>query len=313
MLLEITAPTQCPECSTAIEEYTDPRSAVVTHWCTNDTCPGRLKDLLTFVASRDNLEIDDLGDELAGLLVGKGYVTTLADLFEFQVDAQQAIKRLGVEEFRKQTVLRHGLPASAVISMVQSMEKAKTARWDRWIASLSIPMIGVTLGKVIAERFKLTSESMGYLPYTLQEGLASQEIDGIGPHKLAELLGAAMSDAFKSLCWRLHEAGVRPTPLAVQAVVGNQLEGMSFVVTGEFNAIGSREYITAKLTSLGAVAKSGVTKKVTHLLVGESAGLSKLSKAAQLGIPHLTVEWLEKTFEDAGFSTVGSRFVVEGM
>jgi len=312
MLHEIMAPIVCPECSTLIEEYTDPRSGVITHWCTNDVCPGRLKDMLTFVADRNQLEIDGLGEELAALLVSKGYVTTLADLFEFQVEALKGLETLGEEKFGRQIVVKHLLPSAAIISMVRSMERAKTARWDRWIAALGIPMIGVQMGKLLAEKLELRSEGMLTLAPMLRD-IQSMSIDGVGPHKKAEILRVASSAAFDDLCKRLFVAGVRPAPVSVAKVAGAPLAGMSFVVTGEFPTVGPRDYITEKLVSLGAISKSGVTKKVTHLLVGEEPGSSKLSKAAQLGIPHRDLAWLEKTFEDAGFSTVGSRFVVEGL
>ena len=312
MLLEITAPTQCPECSTEIEVYTDPRSHIVTHWCLNELCPGRLKDMLTFIAKREQLEIDGLGDELAALLVYKGYVTTLADLFEFQVEALAGLDTLGSEKFGKQMVEKHFLPAAAIISMVRSMEKAKTARWDRWIAALSIPNIGLQMGKLLADKLELKSDGMQTLPEAFKR-LDEIPIEGIGPHKRAEIKRVIETTGFSELCMRLHVCGVRPAEVAAPKIEGAPLAGMAFVVTGEFHTIGSREYITGKLESLGAVSKSGVTKKVTHLIVGEEPGSTKLTKAAQLNIPLRDLAWLEKTFADNGFKIVGQRFEVEGI
>jgi DNA ligase (NAD+) len=310
VLAEIAAPTTCPECTQPIREFKEPRSGIVTHWCINDYCPGRLKDMLTYVADRSLLEIDALGPELATALVSGGFVNTLADLFETCNELQGALTKLGDSEFSRQVVLRNGLPAAATISMIRSMDRAKTANWDRWIAALGIPSIGLQLGKVLGDRLKLESEDMGRLPEKLMEVL-TLKIDRIGLHKLAAITEAAKSDTFRDNCARLYAAGVRPKSVAVTAVAGAPLEGMSFVITGEFHTIGSREYITSKLVSLGAVSKSGVTKKVTHLLVGEEPGKTKLNKAAELNIPHLSLAWLTEQFEKYGFSTVGDRFMVE--
>jgi DNA ligase (NAD+) len=268
--------------------------------------------MLTFIAKREQLEIDGLGDELASLLVSKGYVTTLADLFEFQVEALAALETMGSEKFGKQIVETHFLPAAAIISMVRSIEKAKTARWDRWIAALGIPNIGIQMGKLLAERLELTSDSMLVLDMLFRE-IGDKAIDGLGPHKKAEIVRIASNPAFKDLCHRLFAAGVRPSPIAVRKIEGAPLSGMAFVVSGEFPTIGERSYLKEKLASLGAVPKSGVTKKTTHLLVGEEPGAKKLGEAAKLNIPLLDLAWLEKTFAQYGFKTVGQRFEVEGI
>jgi DNA ligase (NAD+) len=310
MTEEILAPTACPECSQPIEEYTEPRSLITTHWCTNVECPGRLKALLTYVASRDCLEIDALGPELAGLLVSKGYVTDLPSLFEFTNDAAEALETMTVPEFSQTMVLKHGLPASAVISMVRSIETAKTAGWDRWIATFSIHMIGKTLGKVLAEKLELTSDDMGTLPAIMLK-LETMPIEGFGPHKKAELLSTVVTERFADHCARLHAAGIRPRALSVAKVDGAPLAGMAFVVTGEFPSVGTREMLSARLVSLGAVFKSGVTKKCSHLIVGEEPGASKTRKAAELGIPYLGAAWLEETFDKYGFPRVGSEFIAE--
>ena len=270
MTEEIIAPTECPECSLPVEEFTEPRSKITTHWCTNVECPGRLKALLIYVASRDCLEIDALGPELAGLLVSKGYVTDLPSLFEFTNDAAIALDKMGVPPFSQTMVLKHGLPASAVISMIRSIETAKTAGWDRWIATFSIPMVGKTIGKLLAEKLELTSDDIGNLPEIFLK-LETMTIEGIGTHKKAELLSTIATERFADHCARLYAAGIRPRALTVAKVDGAPLAGMAFCITGEFLSVGTREMITARLVSLGAVSKSGVTKKCSHLIVGSEA------------------------------------------
>ncbi|MGC2233677.1 MAG: BRCT domain-containing protein, partial [Candidatus Acidiferrum sp.] len=70
-----------------------------------------------------------------------------------------------------------------------------------------------------------------------------------------------------------------------------------FCITGAFDE--DRNTITKKLESLGAVAKSGVSKNINLLIVGEDAG-SKLDKAKALGIKTVGADWLITTLAENG-------------
>lgn len=309
-MTEITAPTQCPECSSLIVEFTEEKSGITTHWCENIECPGRIADMLTFAAGRTLLEIEGLGPEMATALAKGGYVVTLADLFEFCAEARKALDRVGPERFGE-GMRKKGLQGAATIKMIETVERAKSATWDRWIAALGIPMIGHTLGKVLAKELELGSEAMILLPGLLMTAITKQ-IDGIGVHKNKEIETYATSERFVHLCTRLHQVGVRPTPLEkLKVVEGAPLEGMAFCITGEFYEIGSREYISRELVKLGAVSKSGVSKKVTHLLVGTEPGRTKLTKADELKIPQKDETWLAETLAKHGIKVTGSDLAME--
>ena len=70
-----------------------------------------------------------------------------------------------------------------------------------------------------------------------------------------------------------------PLPLAAQTVV----------VTGEVPGM-DREAARAAVRTLGGTPAAGVTKSVDLLVVGEGAGISKLRKAAALGLRQLPAE-----------------------
>lgn len=312
-MIEITPPTSCPECSSRIVEYTEERSNITTHWCENNSCPGRISDMLTYIADRKLFEIEGLGPEMAEALAKGQYVTNLADLFEFINDCAAALERQGEDKFVK-VMQKRGLSGAAVLKMIDTTLKAKTASWDKWIAALGIPMIGMRLGKVLAKDRNLQPDSMRVLPLRLVflEEADEKQLEGFGFHKKAEVNKYATDPEFGQLCVRLYNAGVRPTPIAQAAVVeGTPLAGMAFCITGEMFGIGSREFITNKLVSLGAVSKSGVTKKVTHLLVGSEAGRSKLTKAAELKIPTYDEAWVSETLEKYGIKTSTGKMDVE--
>lgn len=285
-MTEITAPTHCPDCAAEVHSFTEEKSQITTHWCENAECPGRIADMLVFVADRTILEIEGLGPETAAALAKQRYVVTLADLFEFCRDARVALDRVGEERF-KEGMQRRGLPGAATIKMIETVERAKTASWERWIAALGIPMIGLSLGKTLARELKFDTEMFACLPQALY--LAPEiQIEGIGFHKREELRRTVYSYRFVSLCRRLYNVGVRPTPIEQPVVTeGAPLSTMVFCITGEFYGLGSRDFLTKKLVELGATAKSGVSKKLTHLLVGSEPGSTKLKKAAELKLKQM--------------------------
>lgn len=61
----------------------------------------------------------------------------------------------------------------------------------------------------------------------------------------------------------------------------NCLKGLAFVITGVLESF-EREEIVEAIKQYGGEVKSGISKKVTHLLTGEEAGQAKLAKASEL-------------------------------
>ena len=290
---EIVVPKECPECETKLTVWTDPSSEITTHWCINDRCPGRLRDYFTFIADREYLEIDALGPEMATTIISAGLAYNIADLFEVGNEFNEILKSGRGEK----ALARHGLSITNTRKMVASMEKAKAADWDRWIAALGISMIGRSLGKVIAKVLQLGEHDMLNLPLLFVA--FPDKIEGIGERKLTELRSWGALESSRELCKKLYMNGIRPMGTkAVVQVGGSPLTGLTFVITGEFSE--NRDTITQKLESLGAKSQSGVSKKTQLLIVGDAPGKSKLTKAQELGVKKVGIEWLVETFSKNG-------------
>src|ERR1035441_3119650 len=89
--------------------------------------------------------------------------------------------------------------------MILSMGKAKTAPWERWIACLGIPMIGRTLGKVLAAQLHLEADCMGELPVILSNFVLSDaQIEGIGEVKRDMILTWVREARNQKICQVLY-------------------------------------------------------------------------------------------------------------
>ena len=88
---------------------------------------------------------------------------------------------------------------------------------------------------------------------------------------------------------KLEAAGVKleddPEPSTPGGGQGSDLlTGVSVVVSGTLESM-SREEAEAAVVTRGGKATSGVSKKTTYLIVGANPGASKVTKAAESGVP----------------------------
>src|SRR5208282_1199197 len=244
---EIVVPTLCPECQGKLEVFDEDRTGVETSWCTNRDCPGRIREEFSFIGDREILEIDGLGPDMASKLAA-GYARNVGELFAFQNEAFEGFKKFGEDKFEK-VMAKKGFSGAVTVRMIHSMEKAKTASWERWIACLGIPMVSKSLGKIIAQTMRLTPESMKELPQLLKN-FACLDIAGMGFRKKELILEWLMVPRNIRICQELYAAGVRPTPLVTATVgsAGTPLAGIAFCVTGEELSL-DREKLSAMLES----------------------------------------------------------------
>jgi DNA ligase (NAD+) len=274
-------PTHCPSCKSLLAF--DPTSEIVQRMCVNSNCAGKAAEQFAYVGKRETLEIDNLGDSMAAELVAQK-ITTLAGLFTFGNDIAKMPKLLeSMFSFRSNV---------NTLKMVKSLETAKTATWDRWIAALGISFIGHSLGKEISKALKLTSDDMKNLP-TLLLKLPALNLDKLGAVKTASIVDWAKDKNNIQFCARLYNAGVRPASLVTKVVGGKmKLSRTKFVMTGELK-MGTRKVVAAQLEALGAEELSAVSSACNLLIVGENPG-SKLAKAQAKGIKIVDENWVKE-------------------
>jgi DNA ligase (NAD+) len=294
---EIAPPANCPECMHALMESDEGGEGIIQHFCVNVNCLGQARQILEFIGSRDVLEIDGLGPEAARRLVDGMFARNIVELFQFHTEASAAMARMGektfVADMRKQ-----GFDAN-IVKMLKSLERAKSAPWERWVKAFCIPMVGETLGKAIAAKLDLQPGDMAHFVDKV-EAFTKMEVEGFGEAKMKALSDwVKLMSVLGNWCPALAKEGVRPAAIEKPKVAaGAPLAGTVFCITGEIEE--DRKSLYKKLESLGAVGKTGVSSKVNLLIVLPGAGKSKLSKATELGIKQVGQEWLVQAFKDNG-------------
>lgn len=233
--------------------------------------------LIQYAASRDVLDIDGLGQEVATALVEAGYVSDLADLF--------ALTRA---DLRDLPIGNGRLGELRATGIAEQIEQAKTQPLARIITALGIRKSGRTFGRRLAAHFRSFPALLAAAP---EDFLA---VEGVGEER-ARLFHEGFQ-ARAAVIARLGELGVTS---AVEEAADDsadapakRLEGMKVVVTGAMTgplAGLNRTEMNELIETAGGASSSSVSKATSLLVCGEE-GSSKFKKATDLGIRIVTPE-----------------------
>src|SRR5687768_11991071 len=257
-----TMPTTCPVCQSALAKEAD--EAV---WrCENSSCPSKLRRGLEHFASRGAMNIEGLGEMLAGQLCEKGLIKSYADIYRLTQESLENLDRMG-----KKSAAR----------LLSELEKSKSNDVWRLLYALGIRHVGERGAQVLGDHFGSIDE----IERASLEEL--QQVREIGPVLAASVRSWFDEPANRELIDGFRKAGLKLTGERKVAPVGPQpLAGKTYVITGEVTGM-SREEAQARLQALGAKVTGSVSRKTTALIVGSEPGASKLEKAQALGITTL--------------------------
>ncbi|MGB5659453.1 MAG: NAD-dependent DNA ligase LigA [Thermoanaerobaculia bacterium] len=248
-------PAACPSCGTPLIDR-GPFSV-----CPNSfECPAQLAGRLLHLGSRNALDIEGLGDETARLLVDRGLVRQLPDLFDLKAELLQELE---------------GFAEKSATNLVDGIRSASRTDLARFLTGLGIPEVGVAVARQLARHFR----SVEALREADEEVL--QEIDGVGPRMAEQIVGFFVEPHNEQVLDRLLEGRVELLEPADEEI-STDLEGLRFVLTGGLERL-SRGQAKDLLESLGAKVTSTVSSKTDYVVAGTDPG-SKLKKAERLGL-----------------------------
>lgn len=266
-------PSHCPFCHHPIVRTAGEKVARCTGGL---TCPSRLREWLFHFASRGAMDIEGLGYKTIDLLLREGLITDPGDIFT--LDFPRLLEFEGWGE-------------TSVDNLRRAIEEAKDRPIARLLVALGIRHVGGTVARLLAARYR----SIPALLATSEEELAA--IDGVGPVIAASITEWASDPENRRLIEKLAAAGVRLEDPEPESGASDLLEGLSVVITGTLSGY-TREEAEAAVTSRGGRVTSSVSSKTDVVVVGESPGASKLSKAEQLGVPTIDEAAFQRLLEE---------------
>ena len=255
-------PPSCPACDTPVLEE-GPFSC-----CPNRFgCAAQLRRGLTHFGSKAGLDIEGLGDETAALLVDRGLVAELADLFDLTAAQLEPLD---------------GFAEKSAANLARAIQDKRTVGLARFLFGLGIPEVGSTVAAALAAEF-LSFDA-------IQEATVEQleVVDGIGPI-MSEQIRAFLDDE-RNRARIAAVLGHMKDLLPPEQTGGKGLAGMRFVFTGGLERF-SRSEARRLIEEHGGRVVGSVSGETTYLVAGEDPG-SKLQKGRDLGVEILS----EKAF-----------------
>lgn len=264
-----TIPTTCPICGSPTKIVKENESEVLM--CTGDECPGKLLGIICHASNKNALNIDGLSEATIQKFISLGWVKSIKDLYH-------------LEDYKKQMMTLEGFGKKSVENIMKSIENSRKTRLDKFIYSLSIPLVGRTASRAIAE--KVNYNFGEFMQVMVTHGAKYfKNISGIG-----NSLVSSLDKYFNKHCSDIFELSKEFDFEEMAAEVGNgSLKGTVFVITGSLEHFANRDALKSKIESLGGKVSGSVSSKTTALINNDiESSSSKNKKAKSLGIPILT-------------------------
>jgi DNA ligase (NAD+) len=258
-------PSRCPECGS---ELVHPVGEAVIR-CVNSSCPAILRGSVVHWTSRDALDIRGLGEKIVILLIEKGLVKSIADLYYLTTEQIASLERMGKKSAE---------------NLMKAIAGSKTQSWSRVLYGLGIRYVGSVTAKLLADNFP-SVEQLSQASVTSLES-----VYGIGAEIAESVHDWFKIPANQTLIQRLQAAGLQFATSSSQedrsTPKTTALAGKTFVITGTLPTL-KRNEAKDLIEKAGGKVTSSVSSKTDYLLVGQEAG-SKLEKGQELGIFQLT-------------------------
>ena len=182
-----------------------------------------------------------------------------------------------------------GLGDDGVANLQAAIEASKGRPLANLLVGLNIRHLGPSGSQALAKAFGHLDRIEG----ASVEAMAA--VEGVGTVIAESVHEWLADDDHRDVLHRLAAAGVNVEG-PEQSAAPQTLLGMTIVVSGTLDGY-SRDEAEAAITDRGGKSPGSVSKKTTALVIGDSPGASKVTKAESLGIPILEQAAFEQLLE----------------
>lgn len=252
-------PKICPSCGAKLVE----RCGEVGLYCQNPDCGSLMCAKIEFWASKDAMDIDNVGPSLIQQLYDKKFISNPVDLY-----------RLTMQDLMQLDLVKE----KSAMNIYTSIQESKTKPLNRLLTALGIRHVGKETADILSGEFATLDD----IKNADVERLAN--IEGIGGIIAQSIYDFFHEEQNVKMIEELKELGVNPVSKVKPK--SDKLAGKTFVLTGTLQNM-TRDEASAIIKSHGGKTSSSVSKKTSYVLAGENAG-SKLDKAQNLGVIILT-------------------------
>jgi DNA ligase (NAD+) len=262
-------PSQCPcpvkSTLVKLDDVADTR-------CVEPACPFQRDQRIIYFASRGGMDIEGLGERTVFALSDAGLVTDVGDLFSLTVE---------------QLLTLEGFAELSAQNLVASIQASRTKPLPKLLTALGIKHLGPAAADSLSSHFG----TLDAIASASTEELSS--VDGVGTVIAASITLWFSISENQSIIQKLRDASVDFGRVEV-STLPHTLTGKAVVVTGTLTNF-SREGAENAIKARGGKSPGSVSAKTFAVVLGDSPGASKVTKAEQLNIPVL---------DEAGFEVL---------
>ena len=266
-------PNKCPICGQPTRIIKENDSEVLM--CENPDCKGKLLGRLVHAASRNALDIENLSESTIEKFINLGWLNSIQDMYHLS-DHENEMKTLD------------GFGKKSVEKLLNSIEESRNTNLQRFLYSLSIPLLGKSASQDIA---KACNQSLDAFIGALMDGGkdAFTYINGIGDALGKSIIGYWNKNGSKII--ELSNEFTFETPNVVLDEIPKILQGKTFVVTGSVNHYKNRNELKTDIESHGGKVSGSISSKTSYLINNDiNSTSSKNQKAKSLNIPIISEE-----------------------
>ena len=260
-------PNKCPICGQPTRIVKENDSEVLM--CENPDCKGKLLGKLIHATSRNALDIENLSESTIEKFINLGWLNSIKDIYHLS-DYENEMKSL--EGFGKKSVEK----------LLSSIKKSRNTTLERFVYSLSIPLIGKSASKDISKLCEENFDNLIDLMKSSPEMLLT--IDGFG----ITMMNSIAKWWYENSLWvyELSKEFFLKKSQSVSNETSNTLQGKTFVVTGSVNHYKNRDEMKANIVAHGGTVVGSVSSKTSYLINNDiNSTSSKNQKAKSLNIP----------------------------
>lgn len=262
-------PTQCP-CAVKstlvkLDDQADTR-------CVEPSCPFQRDQRIIYFASRGGMDIEGLGERTVFALSDAGLVADVGDLFSLTVE---------------QLLTLEGFAELSAQNLVAAIQASRSKPLPKLLTALGVKHLGPAASESLSSHFG----TLDAIIDATHEDLSV--VDGVGGAIADSITSWFTKPENMAIVQKLRNADVDFGRVEV-STEAQTLVGKAVVVTGTL-ANFSREGAEVAIKNRGGKSPGSVSAKTFAVVLGESPGASKVTKAEQLKIPIL---------DEAGFEVL---------
>lgn len=261
-------PSKCPICGLPTRIIKENDSEVLM--CENPDCKGKLLGRLIHAASRNALDIENLSESTIEKFINLGWLNSIKDIY-YLLAHENEMKALD------------GFGKKSVNKLLASIEKSRKTSLERFLYSLSIPLLGKSASMMIADS----------VDYDLDTFINEMTIKGAEYFRYLPGVGDALISSLNTY-WKNHYSDILQlaneftfeTQKSIMSETTNELENKTFVITGNVKHYQNRDALKADIEAHGGKVVGSISSKTSYLINNDiNSTSSKNQKAKSLNVP----------------------------